>query len=125
MSLLADIVDTSARVGGASSRTVKVRELSACLRNLSADEIEIAVAYLSGDTPQGRFGLGYAALRGAAAGTSASAPSLTVGDVNPPPGADRRHPRDRISGCAQRGTARIVLAHHATGTELPDPAARG
>ena len=78
MTLLARIVETSSRVGAASARTAKVRELAACLRSLAPDEIEIAVAYLCGDTLQGRFGIGYAALRAAAAGTPASVPTASV-----------------------------------------------
>ena len=67
MTLLAELVDTSARVGATSSRLAKVREIAALLRKLSQDEIVVAVSYLSGELPQGRVGVGYSALSTAAA----------------------------------------------------------
>jgi DNA ligase-1 len=79
LTLLATLVSTSQRVRATASRLAKVRELAAFLRILSGDEIDIAVAYLSGDTPQGRSGLGYKLLRAAAdASTAAPAASLSI-----------------------------------------------
>jgi DNA ligase-1 len=80
--LLARVVAASGRVGAASARTVKVQELAACLRALAPDEIEIATHYLSGDTRQGRFGIGYATLSAAAAGAAAVEPSLSIVEVD-------------------------------------------
>jgi DNA ligase-1 len=60
---LADLVATSRRVAGTPGRLEKVAALAGLLRRLAVDEIEIAVAYLCGETRQGRLGLGYAALR--------------------------------------------------------------
>ena len=82
MTLLAVVVDTSQRVGATSARLAKVRELAACLRTLQPDEIEIGVQYLSGETPQGRFGIGFGVLRAASAGGAAEQPSLTLTDVD-------------------------------------------
>jgi DNA ligase-1 len=73
--LLAAVVDASSRVAQTSSRLAKRDAIAACLRGAAADEIEIAVAYLSGVTCQGRIGIGYAtlaALRGSHASASAS-----------------------------------------------------
>jgi DNA ligase-1 len=81
MTLLAALVDTSQRVSTSAARLAKVRELAACLRTLEPDEIEIGVHYLSGETPQGRFGIGYAALQAASA-DSASEPTLSIGEVD-------------------------------------------
>jgi len=83
LTALASLVGASQRVRATSSRLAKVRELAAFLRSLSPDEIEIAVLYLSGDTPQGRSGLGYASLR-AAADASSAAPtaSLSIAATN-------------------------------------------
>src|SRR5690348_15505110 len=67
VTLLADLVSTSSRVGGTSSRLAKVREIARLLTELSREEIEIGVSYLAGELPQGRIGIGYAALRSAAA----------------------------------------------------------
>jgi DNA ligase-1 len=78
MALLAQLVDTSNRVSAASARTAKVREVAAYLRSLAPEEIEIAVLLLSGDTAQGRSGIGPSALRAAAAGSSAQVPALSV-----------------------------------------------
>jgi DNA ligase-1 len=83
MTRLAELVETSRRVGATASRLGKVRELAALLHKLQPDEIGTAVHYLSGELPQGRIGIGYAALRRAAqSGDSANAPSLTVADVD-------------------------------------------
>ena len=82
MTLLAAIVETSAKVAATSARLAKVRELATCLRSFTADEIVIGVAYLSGDTPQGKFGIGYAALKAAGADAAANEPVLSVLEVD-------------------------------------------
>lgn len=82
MTLLAALVQTSARVSASSARLTKVRELAACLRALAPDEIGIGVQYLSGETPQGRFGVGYAVLQSVSAGAAASDATLTIADVD-------------------------------------------
>ncbi len=78
MTLLEDLVGASGRVQATRSRLSKVHELAAFLRTLSTDEIAIGVLYLSGDTPQGRSGIGYAALRAAAATVPAQTSSLSL-----------------------------------------------
>ena len=55
--------------------------LAALLGQLQPGEIEIVVAFLAGQTRQGRIGIGYAALRDAL-GSSAGAPSLEVLEVD-------------------------------------------
>jgi DNA ligase-1 len=82
MTLLAAVVETSGKVGATSARLAKVRELAACVRSLAPEEIEIGVQYLAGETRQGRFGLGYATLAAASAGTAANEPTLTLADVD-------------------------------------------
>lgn len=82
MTLLATLVDTSQRVGATAARLAKVKELAACLRGLEAGEVEIAVQYLSGETRQGRFGIGYAVLQAARADVAASDATLSVCDVD-------------------------------------------
>jgi ATP-dependent DNA ligase I len=59
---LAEIVATSARVGLTSSRLAKVDALAGCLRGSGADEVGIAVNWLSGSVRQQRLGIGGAAL---------------------------------------------------------------
>jgi DNA ligase-1 len=82
VTLLNDLVSTSQRVGASSARSAKVRELAAFLRTLEADEVEIAVHYLSGEIPQGRIGIGYSALRTAASSPPGHAPKLTVAELD-------------------------------------------
>src|SRR5437870_8965345 len=81
MTLLAVLVEASQRVGATSARLSKVRELAGCLRQLAPDEIETAVLYHSGETSQGRFGLGYATLQ-AAASQAAATSTLSIGEVD-------------------------------------------
>ena len=82
MTLLAELVDTSRRVAETSSRNAKTALLAECLRGLAAAEIEAAVAYLSGETRQGKTGIGYALLRDASPASSAVGPPLTIADVD-------------------------------------------
>jgi DNA ligase 1 len=82
MTLLAHLVEVSKRVGATSARLAKVRELAECLRQLEPAEISIAVAYLSGEIPQGRIGIGYTVLRAAREGVCASEPTLALAQVD-------------------------------------------
>jgi ATP-dependent DNA ligase I len=61
--LLARIADTSSEVAATSSRLAKIDRLATCLRSATADEVAVAVCYLSGELPQGTVGVGWAALR--------------------------------------------------------------
>src|SRR5690349_172107 len=80
--LLKDVVDTSERVGATRSRLEKVSALSSLLAQLRPPEISIAVQYLSGVVPQGRIGIGYAAVRRASEVAPAGAPTLALVDVD-------------------------------------------
>jgi len=80
--LLHEIVATSRSVGETSGRSDKIRHLAACLRRAGPEDIEIAVALLSGEPRQGRIGIGPAALRAADSATAASAPALTLAEVD-------------------------------------------
>lgn len=82
MTLLAVVVETSAKVAATAARLAKMRELAACLRQFTPDEIVIGVAYLSGETPQGKFGIGYSVLKTASTGSPASEPVLSVLEVD-------------------------------------------
>ena len=82
MTSLAALVDTSDRVARTRSRNAKIAEIAALLRTLAPQEIEAAVAYLSGETRQGRSGIGYAFLRDAQSTPAAAGPSLSIGDVD-------------------------------------------
>lgn len=82
MTLLNDLVETSQRVGASSARSTKIRELAAFLRTLAANEIELAVHYLSGEIPQGRIGIGYSALRAAASSPPSTAATLSLAELD-------------------------------------------
>ena len=81
MFLFSDLVAASGRVAATSSRLAKQRELAQCLRALQAGEIAIGVQYLSGETRQGKVGIGYSLLHQAQAG-AAQAASLTLIDID-------------------------------------------
>ena len=78
--LLADLVAASRTVAATRSRTAKVAVLADCLCRLEPDERRIGIAYLSGALPEGRIGIGYAALRSTEVPAAAEA-SLTVPQV--------------------------------------------
>jgi DNA ligase-1 len=61
--LLEEIAGTSASVAGTRGRLAKIERLAGCLRRARPDEVPVAVAYLSGELPQGSIGVGWAALR--------------------------------------------------------------
>ena len=82
MTRFADLVETSRRVAATPSRNAKVAELAACLRGLEPDEIAIGAAWLSGETPQGRSGVGYALLRDVETDAAPREPSLRIADVD-------------------------------------------
>ena len=80
--LLAELVATSRDVREASRRLDKVGRLAAFLRQLGAEEIEIAVAFLCGSLPQGRIGVGFSALSEVRSAPAASARVLTLAAVD-------------------------------------------
>jgi ATP-dependent DNA ligase I len=82
MTLLATVAATSRRVSETASRLTKTRELAACLRALEPDEIPIAIAFLSGETRQGKLGVAYTALDSGRRSGTASQPALTLAQVD-------------------------------------------
>src|SRR5216117_133329 len=80
--LLAELLAASERVAGTRSRLAKIDALAECLRRLDPQEIALGVAYLSGDTPQGKVGIGYATLKDALAATPSGAPRLTLAQID-------------------------------------------
>jgi len=82
VTLFAELVGTSQRVGATRARLAKVRELAAFLAALPPAEIEIAAHYLSGELPQGRIGVGYASLQSAAQAGAAAAQTLSLPEVD-------------------------------------------
>ncbi len=85
---LADLVRASGAVGRTSARLGKVALLAGAVRALAPEERATGVAWLSGELPQGRIGVGWATLRGALEGTApASEPALSVADAGAALGA--------------------------------------
>jgi DNA ligase-1 len=80
--LLGDVVATSGAVAETRGRLDKIGRLADLLSRLTPDEIEIAVAFLSGATRQGRIGIGYAAIAAASATPPAAEPALSLLDVD-------------------------------------------
>ena len=78
--LLAEIAQASHDVAATTARLGKVARLADCLAGADADEVAIAVAYLSGTLPQGTVGVGWAALRDRPA--PAAEPTLALLDVD-------------------------------------------
>jgi DNA ligase-1 len=82
MTLFADIVATSRRVADTPGRNAKIDAIAACVRALEHDEVALAVAYLSGETRQGRQGIGYALIRSAQPADVPQRATLSVADVD-------------------------------------------
>ena len=82
MTRLGDLVETSRIVAETSGRNAKIAALAAFLSRLAPAELPIGVSYLSGDTRQGRTGIGYALFQKAVAGVAANSAPLTLEDVD-------------------------------------------
>jgi len=78
--LLADLAAASAVVAATARRSEKVSAVADALRAADANEVEVVVAYLSGELRQRRTGVGWASLRDVPA--PAAEPSLGVSEVD-------------------------------------------
>lgn len=76
------IVEASRRVVATSGRKAKVSILAELLERTPADDVPVVVHYLAGSLPQGRIGLGPAALRETRGTPPASESSLMIGEVD-------------------------------------------
>jgi DNA ligase-1 len=111
--LLAELVQASLDVAGTPSRLAKIARLSAYLAQAGADEVGVAVSYLSGELPQGSVGVGWAALRDPP--PPAAEPTLRLLDVDAAVGR-----LQAISGKGSQAARREELASlygHATEAE--------
>ena len=79
---LATLVATSAEVAAASRRLDKTAKLAALLRELSDDDIAIAIGFLIGWPRQGKIGVGWASASGAREVTPSAEPTLELRDVD-------------------------------------------
>ncbi|MGY1726508.1 ATP-dependent DNA ligase [Geodermatophilus sp. SYSU D01062] len=79
--LLADVVTASAAVAATRSRTAKAQAIAEALRAAGPDEAGPVAAWLAGELPQGRVGVGWRTLARTAP-PAAAAPTLTVAAVD-------------------------------------------
>lgn len=80
--MLSDIARASADVAGTASRNAKIARLAELLSGAPPDDAAIAASWLIGALPQGRIGLGPAALHEALTSSAATTTSLSVRDVD-------------------------------------------
>jgi DNA ligase-1 len=80
--LLHEVVATSAAVAKASSRLVKIAELAALLQRITPSEVDIVVPFLSGETRQGRIGIGPSVIRETKPLSAASTSELSLIEVD-------------------------------------------
>lgn len=81
MVLLAAVVAASAEVAATRSRKAKVSAIATLLGGLDAAEIPAATAFLAGELPGGRAGIGWSTLA-ASRRPPAASPRLTVSEVD-------------------------------------------
>ena len=77
-----ELVDVSRSVAETSGRLEKIDRLASLLNRLEPEEIEIAVAFLSGSPRQGRIGVGGSVVRTAHDAEPAASATLTLSDVD-------------------------------------------
>jgi DNA ligase-1 len=82
MTLFREIVATSNRVATTAGRNAKIDAIASCLRTLEHDEVALGVAFLSGETRQGRSGIGYSLLRAARPASGTMMATLSLADVD-------------------------------------------
>jgi ATP-dependent DNA ligase I len=80
--VLAELVETSRALAETSGRLDKIARLASLLERLAGDEVEIAVAFLSGSPRQGRIGVAGAAVAAARSVPPAAAATLGLKDVD-------------------------------------------
>ena len=81
--LLQTLVTTSAQVAATPGRLAKINLLADLLRQASPEEMELAIAYLSGTTRQAKVGVGWATLQGARdSGSGARVAQLEIREVD-------------------------------------------
>ena len=92
-----ELVDASAATAEASSRLAKIGRLATLLERLAPDEVDAAIAFLSGEPRQGRIGIGPAAIQEAKPLSAAKAPTVQLLEVD--------DAFERIASTSGRGSA--------------------
>ena len=96
--LLQALADVSNAVAQTRSRLEKTDRLAELLKRLLPEEIQIAVAFLSGSLPQRRIGIGWSVISHARSATPAAQPTLELRQVH--------DVFDRIANTSGAGSAR-------------------
>ncbi|OON77988.1 ATP-dependent DNA ligase [Streptomyces tsukubensis] len=78
--LLAAVANVSRAVASTPARSEKTALLAGLFREAEAEDAPLAIAYLAGRLPQGRFGIGWSTLRDSV--EPADEPTLTLRDVD-------------------------------------------
>ena len=94
--LLQSLVSCSTQVARTSGRLAKIKLLADLLRQATPEEMELAIAYLSGTTRQAKVGVGWATLQ-AAKGSGVRSSELGIQDVD--------NVLERISKTSGKGSA--------------------
>ncbi|WNI14521.1 ATP-dependent DNA ligase [Actinacidiphila sp. ITFR-21] len=100
--LFADVARVSREIARTSARSRKTVLLAEFFRAVEPADVHVAIAYLAGRLPQGRLGVGWAALRDRPA--PAAQPALTVAAVDEALTAVRR-----AAGGGSQATRRTLL----------------
>src|SRR5688572_1755601 len=82
MTLFHDVAVASVDVASLAGRLDKIARLASLLERLASDEVPLAVSWLSGTTPRGKVGVGWASLQDALQVSAAAEPTLSLTDVN-------------------------------------------
>jgi DNA ligase-1 len=112
---LAEVVNASRAVAGTAARLEKISHLAALLTRVPPDEVAIVIAFLSGQTRQGRLGIGGALLSGMRDVPPADAPALDLRDVDA--AFDRIAEASGAGSAAERGSRLRELLARATRDE--------
>ena len=105
--LFEQLVATSGTVAATTARSAKTAALATLLAGLAADEIEPAVAWLSGEPRQGKVGVGWATVFSVIVDQAAE-PSLTIADVDGAIDALARSEGPGSAAARQAGVARLL-----------------
>jgi DNA ligase-1 len=104
MTLLFSIARTSTEVAARPSRNEKRELLASALRSLEPGERHIGISYLAGQLPQGKIGLGWAALGDMPRAADVATGSLTLREVD-----DTFEAIARVSGTGSSARKRVLL----------------
>jgi DNA ligase-1 len=80
--LLHELVAASGTVAEASSRLIKIGRLATLLQRVTPAEVDVAIAFLSGELRQGRIGIGSSAIRDAKPLDGAASPARQLLEVD-------------------------------------------